>query len=272
MNVDEAYLRSVVQEILKEEFRVRGYIKPIGSFHRLEELQNFALDIIDLQKSGIDIRDRKSQPQIIQLINLYMPHLFIDAERYSNKFDTTNVMMFVEDFANHRVWSFQDQFGQYFPDISSLKFSYFYSRGDIEPYVLLDENWTQQFYGSIDNVKTVKHYTTESGLDNIQKAIDSGKPFDISCFTSIQKDYFDKKSDILITLSGNVRAGFRSDVKSFAVSNGRRACNLFRLGYPGENTNICDELDSCDEANETSIWNEYIATPIQIIKVERRYQ
>ena len=71
-----------------------------------------------------------------------------------------------------------------------------------------------------------------------------------------------------MTLKGNVRAGFRSDVKSFAVDNGRRACNLFRLGYPGEETNICKDLSGCDGDNATSIWNEYIATPVEILKIE----
>jgi len=271
MSNNNEVLRALIRGIISETYKVRGYIKPIESFHSLMQLQEFAQQVLNLQKSGIDIRDQSQMPQVTQLINQWMPHLFIDAERYVHKFDMRNVMIFIEDFANHRVWSFKDQFGQYFPDIDSLKFSYFYTRGDIEPYVLLDEYWTSQFYGSNNNIKKVKHYTNQSGLENIQLAIASGKTFDISCFTSTQKEFFDKNADLLITLNGNVRAGFRSDVKSFAVANGRRACNLFRLGYPGNQTNICEELESCDEANETSIWNEYIVTPVEILAVERRY-
>ena len=260
-------IRSFVAGILRENYRVRGYIKPADSFHTLETLQFFASQLLDLQTAGIDPRDRLNQPELISLIEQYMPHLFIDAERYERRFDMSNLMVFIEDFANHRIWSFEDQFGQYFPEIESLRFSYFYTRGDMEPYVLLDENYTKQFYGDLDNVKKLKHFTTQEGLDNIARIVD-GVQFDISCFTTAQKRFFDSNSNLLVTLEGNVRAGFRSDVKSFAVSNGRRACNLFRLGYPGKENNICEELDSCDENNKTSLWNEYIATPIRILAVE----
>lgn len=261
------YLRKIICDILIENFKVRGYIKPADSFHRLADLHMLANYILNLQKAGYDARDKNSG-LLLNILYEYMPHIENDVQRYKARFDITNVYNFLEDFANHRVWSFEDQFGHYFPDLESLRFSYFYSRGDMEPYVLLDENYTRQLYGTVDNIKTVKHYTTQSGLQNIQESIKNGLAFDISCFTSIQKDYFDKKSDILITLKGNVRAGFKSDVKSFAVDNGRRACNLFRLGYPGEETNICQDLAGCDESNTTSIWNEYIATPIEILKVE----
>lgn len=264
-------LRQIINRVLKEDYRVRGYIKPVDSFHTLGQLEDFALQVLELQKMGIDPRDRNFEPELVGLINQYMPHLFVDAERYSEKFNQTNLMIFIEDFCNHRVWSFDDQFGGYFSDLESLKFSYFYTRGDIEPYVLLDENYTRQFYGGLDNVKQLKHFTTQEGLANIANAITTGQPFDISCFTTAQKEFFDAKSNLVITLLGNVRAGFKSDVKSFAVSSGRRACNLFRLGYPGDGeTNICLELDSCDESNKTSIWNEYIATPVRILSVEEK--
>ncbi len=259
-------LRKIISNLIVENFKVRGYIKPAESFHSLGELQAMANYVLNLQRAGYDARDKNSG-LLLNLLYEYMPHIEDDIERYGARFDITNVYNFLEDFANHRVWSFEDQFGQYFPDIGSLRFSYFYSRGDMEPYVLLDENYTKQLYGSTDNVYTVKHYTTEAGLQNIESSIQTGKPFDISCFTAMKKEYFDKKSNILLTLKGNVRAGFRSDVKSFAVDNGRRACNLFRLGYPGEETNICENLDGCED-NATSIWNEYIATPLEIIKVE----
>ena len=86
-----------------------------------------------------------------------------------------------------------------------------------------------------------------------------------------QREYFDPESYLIVKLLGNVRAGFRSDVKSLAVDNGRRACNLLRLEYPGRDVNnICYELDTCDGNVRTSLWNEYIATPIQIISVVER--
>ena len=265
--MDNKVLREIVSCLLAESFKVRGYIKPEESFHSLADLQGMAMYILNLQKAGYDARDKNSG-LLLNILYDYMPHMELDTERYGPRFEVSNVYNFLEDFANHRIWSFEDQFGHYFTDISSLRFSYFYSRGDIEPYVLLDENWTSQFYGSTNNIKVVKHYTTAQGLQNIKRSIDSGTPFDISCFTSMQREYFDKNSNVLITLKGNVRAGFRSDIKSFAVDNGRRACNLFRLGYPGDQTNICDDLDSCDENNSTSIWNEYIVTPMRILKTE----
>ena len=66
----------------------------------------------------------------------------------------------------------------------------------------------------------------------------------------------------------NVKAGFRSDIKSVAVSSGRRACNMYRLEYPGkDHNNICYELETCTGDVRTSLWNEYIAEPIEILKV-----
>ena len=174
--------------MLVENFKVRGYIKPAASFHSLAELQAMASYVLNLQQAGYDARDKKSG-LLLNLLYEYMPHIEDDLVRYEKRFDISNVFNFLEDFANHRVWSFEDQFGQYFPDIGSLKFSYFYSRGDMEPYVMLDENYTKQLYGSTKNIHTVQHYTTESGLQNIESALRNGSPFDVSCFT-IDSDVF----------------------------------------------------------------------------------
>jgi hypothetical protein len=71
---------------------------------------------------------------------------------------------------------------------------------------------------------------------------------------------------------GNVRAGFRSDVKSFSVSNGQKAVNLYRLGYPGEDKdNLCTDLENdCNGELRTSLWNEFIVTPIEILGVSNK--
>ena len=112
------------------------------------------------------------------------------------------------------------------------------------------------------------HYTSENGLARIQKAVQSGQGFDISTFTVAERPFFREESNLVVHLVGNVRAGFRSDIKSMAVDTGRRACNLYRLEYPGRDlNNICSELESCDGDVRTSLWNEYIATPIEIIDV-----
>ena len=52
----------------------------------------------------------------------------------------------------------------------------------------------------------------------------------------MDRPFFRPLSNILVELVGNVRAGFRSDVKSIALDNGRRACNMYRLEYPGRDT------------------------------------
>ena len=152
-----------------------------------------------------------------------------------------------------------------------MRFAFFYSRGDLEPYVMLDDEFTTQLYGSVYNPKRLCHYTTEEGLRNLARSMESGPSFDISCFTVMDRPFFRPLSNILVELVGNVRAGFRSDVKSIAIDNGRRACNMYRLEYPGHDANnICSELDSCDASVKTSLWNEYITTPLQIINYQVR--
>ena len=182
-----------------------------------------------------------------------------------------NVLDFIEDFVNHRFWGFEREFGHYFSNIKKLRFAYFYSRGDLEPYVMLDDEYTTQLYGSTYNPKVLCHYTTAESLRSLASAMSSDVEYDISSFTVMDRPFFRGESTVLITFIGNVRAGFRSDIKSLALDDGRRACNMYRLEYPGHNiNNICYELDSCDGDVKTSLWNEYIATPIEIIGVEER--
>ena len=221
--------------------RVRGYVKPDSSFYTLDQWEEMARVLLALQSKGYDTRSGKRK----------------------------NVLDFIEDFVNHRLWSFENQFGEYFPDIRKLRFAFFYSRGDMEPYVLLDEEYTEQLYGSLLNPKELNHYTTEKGLLKLYSAIKSGEDFDISTFTVANRPFFRPESNVIVTLVGNVRAGFRSDVKSYVVDSGRRACNMHRLGYPGSDDNICYELDTCDGDVQTSLWNEYIATPLEIKSVSK---
>ncbi len=261
-------LREVIRRILLEEYEVRGYIKPAGAFHSLGAWEMIVNMFLRFQEMDIDTRDGEDVPPELDLIiQSFFPMLAIEVNRY-DQFTKRNAMSFIEDFVNHRFWSIRKQYESYVPDINVLKFAYFYSRGDIEPYVLLDENWTKSIYGSLHNEKEVKHYTSEEGLQNLIQAIESGNPFDISTYTTAEKRYFDPESTLVVTLRGNVRAAFRSDVKSFATSLGRRAMNLYRLDYPGDDlTNICFDLEDC-EPDRTSLWNEYIVTPIEILKVE----
>tara|TARA_Y100000593_G_scaffold60354_1_gene111895 strand:+ start:1592 stop:2437 length:846 start_codon:yes stop_codon:yes gene_type:complete len=254
--------------------KVRGYMKPSSSFHTLKEWKEIVTSLLDLQKSGIDTRGNPQSltSELSEIVEKYFGYQLNDEVARWELLTRKNVLDFIEDFVNHRFWSFENEFGNYFPDISQLRFAYFYSRGDMEPYVMLDDAYTVQMYGSTHNPKALQHYTSESGLARLKDSIDSGNGFDISAFTVAERPFFRPESNLIVYLVGNVKAGFRSDIKSMALDNGLRACNMYRLGYPGEGNNICYELDSCDGTIKTSLWNEYIVRPSDIIKVETAQQ
>lgn len=259
----------LMNEEAPPKVRVRGYLKPDSSFFTLDEWQVAVEMLLDLQEEGIDTRgQRNADPRLNSILERYFGYQLNDEVNRWDLLTEKNVLDFIEDFVNHRFWGLKREFGSYFPDIGKLRFAYFYSRGDMEPYVLLDEEYTTQMYGSVDNPKELLHYTTLSGVKRIQESIDSGKGFDISTFTVAERPFFRPESNIILKIMGNVRAGFRSDIKSMAVDTGRRACNLYRLEYPGDDlNNICYELETCDGDVRTSLWNEYIATPIKILEV-----
>ena len=77
----------------------------------------------------------------------------------------------IEDFANHRVWGLRKEFGEYFPDINKLRLAYFYSRGDLEPYILIDDEFTEQIYGKNNNPKMLLHYTSEMVLREFREQL-----------------------------------------------------------------------------------------------------
>ena len=254
---------------------VHGYIKPEQAFRTLSEWEVFVNKILKFQKDGHYVSHGHGQivgpNELQELIDeFYGFQLSVDVERY-DLLTTKNVWDHIEDFVNHRYWSLEKQFGQFFDDISELRFAYFYSRGDLEPYVLVDDTFTEQIYGSINNPKVLYHYTHQEGVERIQRAIDSGDPFDISAYTVAERDFFRAKSNMIMEFEGNVRAGFRSDVKSYSVSNGRKCVNLHRLGYPGEKDNLCRDLENdCNGELKTSLWNEFIVTPIKILDVSQK--
>lgn len=262
---------------------VRGYIKPASSFHTLDDWEETAHYLLDLQGRGFDSRggqlsckhptvcSQQDFENFMGMISSYFGYQLNDEVDRWSLLTKKNVLDFIEDFVNHRLWSFDQQYAGYFPDIRRLKFAFFYSRGDMEPYVMLDDEYTTQLYGSTYNPKVLCHYTTESGVRRLHEAIQDGIEYDISSFTVMDRPFFREESNVLVEFVGNVRAGFRSDIKSMALDNGRRACNMYRLEYPGhEVNNICYELDSCDGEVATSLWNEYIATPIEIIGLSSR--
>jgi len=260
---------------LKEEVKkvyIHGYIKPENAFHTLKEWRVFVERILAFQKDGVYISHGHGElvgpPELTDLINdFYSFQLNVDVDRY-DLLTTKNILDHIEDFSNHRYWSLENEFKQYFEDMSELRFAYFYSRGDLEPYVLIDDAFSEQIYGSTNNPQVLYHYTHKEGVERIQRAIDSGDPFDISAYTVAQRDFFRSKSNLIMEFEGNVRAGFRSDVKSYSVSNGRKCVNLHRMGYPGDDNNLCTDLENdCNGELKTSLWNEFVATPLRIIEV-----
>lgn len=274
---NESILRSFIRESISAEMpqkksppNVRGYLKPTSCFHTLAQWESVVNQLIKLQEEGVDTRGGKlrSDQRLLAIIEQYFGYLLNEEVQRWDLLTTKNVLDFIEDFANHRFWGLEKEFGHYFPDVTRLKFAYFYSRGDIEPYVLMDEEYTTQLYGTTHNPKELLHYTSASGLERLQKSIQTGQTFDISTFTVAERPFFRPESNLIVHMVGNVRAGFRSDIKSMATDSGRRACNLYRLEYPGKDlNNICDELKTCDGSVRTSLWNEYIATPIEIVDV-----
>ena len=258
------------------DFEVRGYVKKLSSFFTLGEWRDLVDFLLANQDFGIDTRGGALSCKTLrcqgvdihtveEAISRYFGHLDYDVKRY-DLLTEKSVNDFIEDFINHKFWEFESYFGKYFPRVEKLKFSFFYSRGDIEPYVLLDEEFTDQIYGTNFNLMEVKHFTSEEGLNKLESAILNGDFFDISSMTVRAREFFRPESKIEVTMIGNVKAAFRSDVKSLAVDSGHRAANLFRFEYPGrDKVNLCYSLDTCDEELRTGIWNEIIVTPVKIL-------
>ena len=266
--------KSFLNEEIKKLY-VHGYVKPENSFHTLKEWGVFVDKILQYQKDGHYVSHSHGNlvgpSELIELVEeFYGFQLNVDVDRY-DLLTSKNVLDHIEDFSNHRYWSLETQFSQYFENMEDLKFAYFYSRGDLEPYVLIDDAFTTQIYGSDYNPKTLYHYTHQEGVERIERAIASGDPFDISAFTVAQRDFFRSKSNLIMEFEGNVRAGFRSDVKSYSVSNGRKCVNLHRLGYPGKQNNLCTDLENdCNGELKTSLWNEFIVTPLRVVDVYKK--
>ncbi len=267
-------LRQYIKRIISEDLQKTAtgtYLKPEASFFTLAEWEDFCNKMLSLQSQGHDTRGGgiSMHSEVMKLVRSHFNYQLDTQVPAYDLLTFKNVTDFIEDFVNHRFWSLESELKNYFQDVSKLKIAYFYSRGDLEPYALIDEEFTTALYGSTWNLKRVQHYTSLEGIERIKNGIEFDQPFDISTFTVAERPFFRKGSNYIIELIGNVRAGFRSDIKSYPISNGRRAVNLHRLEYPGKDiNNICYELDSCDGSIRTSLWNEYIATPIKILKIK----
>lgn len=249
---------------------VRGYFHPYKSFATIAEWEAVAKEFIALEKQGFDTRGGMidNNPELISLVHKWFGfQLYVETQRFE-QLTQKMVLDFIEDFVNHRVWGLADEFKDYIVDINDDKFAFFYSRGAIEPYILLDKRFTTDTYGSNDVEVTSLHWTDEVGLKNLQDSIDNKSQFSISTFTTQAKSFFRPESNILVKIKGNLVAAFQSDVKSLVVDNGDRAANLFRFSYPDNENNLCRDWEKCKE-NKTALWNEIIMKPVEILDYKK---
>ena len=245
---------------------VRGYFKPEDAFHTIEEWETIAYEFLGLQQKGFDTRGGQIDynPELIGLINKYFGYqLYIETEQFPDQ-TRKKVLDFIEDFVNHRVWSLREEYKDYIVNIDNDKIAYFYSRGAIEPYLLMDRQFTLDTYGTTEGEVVTLHWTSKEGLINLIDSVQNGYKFAISTFTTQAKEFFRPESNILVKLKGKLVAAFRSDAKTFATDRGHRAVNMFRLSYPGEENNLCRNLEDCTD-NKTSLWNEIVIEPTQIL-------
>jgi hypothetical protein len=247
-------------------YPVRGYQKPEATFHTISEWEEIAKEFLILQKKGYDVRGGMvdDNAELVGLINKYFGYqLYIETELYSD-LTKKNVLDFIEDFINHRVWALADEFAEYIVNIQNDKIAFFQSRGAIEPYILLDKQFTQDTYGDANIEVETMHWTSPEGMKNLVDSLQSGYTYALSTFTVQQKQFFRPESNVLVKLKGRLVAAFQSDVKSFATDKGNRAANLFRFSYPDNENNLCRNWAECKE-NKTSLWNEIIVQPISIL-------
>jgi hypothetical protein len=247
-------------------YAVRGYFKPENSFHTIAEWETICNEFLALQKNGFDVRGGTIDysPQLIDLINKYFSYqLYIETEQFPD-LTRKKVLDFIEDFVNHKVWSLKKDYKDYIVNIDNDKIAFLYSRGAVEPYLLLDKQFTLDTYGTTDEEVTALHWTSKEGLINLIDSTKNGYGFSVSTFTTQAKEFFRKESNILVKLSGTLVAAFKSDAKTFATDKGNKAVNMFRLSYPGNENNLCRNVEDCKE-NKTSLWNEIVMKPKQVI-------
>jgi hypothetical protein len=255
------------------KFEVRGYYHPENLFATIREWESIANQFLKLEKQGFDTRGGviDDNHELIKLVNRWFSYqLYVETQRY-DLLTQKNVLDFIEDFVNHRVWGLRKEFESYFKgDINSIKIAFFYSRGDLEPFVLLDQDFTKSIYGTTNHVVTTLHWTTEQGVKNLQDSINNGGIYAISTFTKQYKKFFRPESNYLVKLQGKLVAAFKSDAKTIVTDQGNKAANMFRLAYPGEDTNLCTSTDACTDTNHsTYLWNEIVVKPVEILEVKQ---
>ena len=251
-------------------YPVRGYYKPESSFYTISQWESIANEFLDLEKQGYDTRGGviDDNANLVGLINKYFGYqLYVETDLYED-LTKKNVLDFIEDFVNHRVWGLKDEFGKYIVNINDDKIAFFYSRGALEPYILLDKQFTKETYGSTDIEVETLHWASKEGLKNIADGISQGYQFAISTFTTQAKEFFRPESNILVKLKGKLIAAFQSDAKTFVTDKGNRAANLFRFSYPDHENNLCRNWEQCKQ-DKTFLWNEIVIKPTKILDYKK---
>jgi len=247
--------------------QLQGHMHPESCFATIQQWEDIAREFLALQQKGQDTRGGqiKSDPRLAMLVSKWFSfQLNIEVKRFAPQVTRKNVLDFIEDFVNHKVWGLRKEFSPYFPNIDQIKIAYFYSRFDIEPFVLLDEEFTQSLYGSTTHKVVTKRFTTLENMQRLQQRIEEGDSYDVSTFTKQWKPFFKKASNVVLKLEGDLVAAFRSDVKSVVTDNNNKAASMERLAYPGEQDNLCTSLDDCS-GDATQLWNEIIMKPTKIL-------
>lgn len=250
-------------------YPVHNYYHPESAFTTIPEWEEIAKQFLELEKQGFDTRGGTIDDNhaLVQLINKWFSYqLYIETQRY-NLLTQKNVLDFIEDFVNHRVWQLRNEFKSYFKgDINKIKIAFFYSRGDLEPFVLLDNEFTKDIYNTTDHTVTTFHWTSDQGIKNLQDSIDNGGIYSISTFTKQWKPFFRPESNYLVQLQGKLVAAFKSDVKSIVTDKGNKAADMYRLGFPEGDSNLCTDTQLCmDSDKSTYLWNEIIIKPTKIL-------
>jgi len=255
-------------------FPVRGYFHPEAAFATISEWEQVANEFLELEREGFDTRGGviDDNHNLVQLINKWFSYqLYVETQRFDG-LTQKEVLDFIEDFVNHRVWQLRDEFSESLGEdlIDTVKVAFFYSRGALEPFVLLDSEFTQSVYGTTDAIVTVLHWASPQGVLNLQDSMENGGIYAISTFTKQYRKFFRPESNMLVKLRGRLVAAFKSDVKSIVTDRGNKAADMFRLGHPDETSNLCTSTDTCnDENRSTYLWNEIIVKPVEILEVKK---
>ena len=256
------------------KFPVRGYFHPEDAFATIAEWKEVAEQFLELQKSGFDTRGGviDDNHNLVQLINRWFKYqLYVETQHFDG-LTQKEVLDFIEDFVNHRVWQLNDEFNELIgPElIEQVKVAFFYSRGALEPFVLLDADFTNAVYGTTDAVVTTLHWASPQGVLNLKDSVENGGIYAISTFTKQFRKFFRPESNMLVKLKGKLVAAFKSDVKSIVTDKGNKAAAMFRLGFPGGESNLCNSVDTCSDSDRsTYLWNEIIVKPVEIIEIKK---